>query len=150
MPYAYDPDSAVVIDSQVAIDSEVGPTEDLDGLIVNSIGYKATRQEKEKFNVLDSDVATLSTRPRHEYEIDGEVTLIASPFVAHPGKAIDRTVLLNLGPATAMGAPARGYYRYGQPDMSAKPGDLFALKVTLRQVFLPVTAFHTIVPPATA
>ena len=150
MPYAFVSDSAVIIDSQGDIDATVGLTDSLDGLLLNSIGYKATRQEKEKFDHHDSDYATISSRPRHEYDIDAEVTLLASPFVSHPGAPVDRTVLTNLAPAQALGAPARGWYRYGMPDLSAKPGDLFALKVTLRQVWLPATAFHTVEAPATA
>lgn len=150
MPYAFLPDSAVIIDSQVEIDNTIGLVDDLDGMLLNSIGYKATRSEKEKFDHLDSDVATILTRPRHEYEIDSEVTALSGPFVKHPGAPIDRTVLTNLAPAFALGAPARGYYRYGMPDISAKAGDLYALKVTLRQVWTPATAFHKVEAPASA
>lgn len=146
MPYTLETDSAVLVDSQVPVDDEVGLVDELDGLLLNSLNYKVTRQEKEKFGVQDQDVMSLMTRPRYDFEVDGEVTLLASPFVAHPGKCVDRTVLTNLGPATALGMPARGYLRYGQPDVSGKPGDLLALKVSLRLVFQPLNKFHKIQP----
>lgn len=151
MPYTYDPDSAVVTDSQVEIDDEFGITEELDGLLVNSHGYKPTRVEKEKFDHHDADVASIFTRPRFDFDIDAEVTQLASPFVAHPAAPIDRTVVTNWYPGLNFGLPTnRGYFRYGMPDFTSKPGDLYALKVMLRLIFRPLTAFHKIVPPANA
>ena len=151
MPYVYDPDSAVVTDSQVPIDDEFGITQDLDGLLVSEHAYKPTRAEKEKFDHHDADVAAIFTRPRMDLDVTGEVTLLASPFVAHPAAPIDRNLVTNWYPGLNFGFPtSRGYFRYGQPDFTSKPGDLYALKVTLRLIFRPLTAFHKIIAPANA
>ncbi len=137
-----DPEAAVISHATEPCDEDFGIKEAMDGLLLKSIAYKPTRQEKEKFNHRDSDAVHILTRPRFELDVDADVTLIAGSFVKHPGAAIDRSLVTNYYPAVAFGFPARGYFRYGNPELGAAPGDLFTIKFPLRLIYKPNNAFQ--------
>jgi hypothetical protein len=139
---AIDPESAVISHASETCDTQFGIQHAMDGLLLKSIGYKPTRQMKEKFNHLDSDAVEIGTRPRYEMDVEADVTSIAGPLVAHPGAAIDRSVVTNFYPSVAFGFPARGYFRFGNPELNSIPGDLYALKFGLRLVFKPNNTFQ--------
>lgn len=137
-----DPEAAVISHATEACDTAFGIQHAMDGLLLKSIAYKPTRQEKEKYNHLDSDAVHILTRPRFEMDVDADVTLIAGNFVKHPGTAIDRSIVTNYYPSVAIGFPARGYFRYGNPELGAAPGDLFTIKFPLRLIYKPDNTFQ--------
>jgi hypothetical protein len=144
-PTTINPEAAVVFHATESCDAEFGIQYAMDGLLLKSLAYKPTRQIKEKFNHLDSDAVEIHTRPRYEIDVEADVTAIAGGLVQHPGAAIDRTVVTGFYPAVAFGFPARGYFRYGNPELGAAPGDLYTLKFALRLMYKPNATFQRLV-----
>lgn len=147
-PTTINPDAAVVSHSVGTCDSEFGIIYGMDGLLLKSLGYKPNRQIKEKYDHLDSDAVEIHTRPRFEIDVEADVTAIAGGLVNHPGAAIDRTVITAFYPSVAFGFPARGYFRYGNPELGAAPGDLYTLKFPLRLMYKPNATFQRLVASA--
>lgn len=141
-PTTINPEAAVVSHATETCDTEFGIQYAMDGILLKSLAYKPTRQAKEKYNHLDSDAVEIHTRPRYEVGVEADVTAIAGGFVQHPGAAIDRSVVTNFYPAVAFGFPARGYFRYGNPELGAAPGDLYTLKFDLRLMYKPNATFQ--------
>jgi hypothetical protein len=143
-PTTINPEAAVVSHANQACDTEFGIQYAMDGILLKSLAYKPTRQAKEKYDHLDNDAVEIHTRPRYEIDVEADVTAIAGGLVLHPGAGIDRSVVTNFYPAVAFGFPARGYFRYAAPEMTAVPGDLYALKFGLRLMYKPNATFQRI------
>lgn len=127
--------SAVLIQSLVPVDSDVGIRYGMTSLLMNNpIQVKPARERNVKTNHRKAKVMSLSVNPTITLSIDSDITKLDGPFsTLHPGSAIDIALIQNYYAAMSHGFPtdAANWFELMTPDFTMPPGDLCTTKFDL-------------------
>lgn len=135
---AFTATTAVIIQSLVAIDADVGLRYAETAQLIESADLDPTRQEIEHTNHRDARVVWIGKSPKLDIDVKSKVTLLASGMNnSHPGKSFTLASFANWYTAINHGFAATGYWILTQPKYSPPKGDLAntSYKLTLFQTF---------------
>lgn len=130
---------AMLIHSQVTVDSDPGIQVGETGLLINSLDVTPSREAKVKMDHLARKVMTLFTTPVWSLSLAYETTVNAALIPgSSPGTALTLGEVASLNPATAHGFPTdQGFLSVDSNTRNGKQGDLWSGTAGMSLCWLP-------------
>lgn len=138
--------AALLIHSQITVDSTIGIQHGEAGLIINSLDIMPTRDVTNKTDHKKRKVMSIHANPELKIKIDGEVTVLAGIMSApHPASCLLLSDVANWYDGINHGFPTdEGYFHIEEPGLKGKQGDLWGTAPTLVLDWLPTDATQVI------
>lgn len=140
------PLAALLVHSQVAVDSQIGIQSGEDGLILNGVEIVATREAENINDHKKRKVMSIHGTPLFQIKLDARVTLLAGNKSArHPASCLTLAEVATFTASIAHGFPTnQGYFTLDDVGLTGQQGTLWNTKPTLELRWLPTDEIQVI------
>lgn len=147
MPAAIATAAALIVHSTKTVDADIGIKYGLPGtgLLVQSIGVKASREKEVHLGHRKERVAVIYATPNIVFSVDAKVLQLSGRLAAkHPGDAIHPGFVQDAYPEIGHGFTfsSPGYFLYDEPDTGSPQGSFHTCKFNLEWFAAADTTVH--------